>query len=97
MADDPFLMRQIEKNESSRCEMCKQVATLPKSKQRQLYLALLDKRIDHHTIHDVLDDWGVKTSPTVISYHRNNKRPKCMKSLKDRVQVPEQEKEGGTQ
>jgi len=85
---DPFKKlndRKISERLGSKCLLCKQVHALPKQKVRQYRNALIDRSIMSGVIVDVLADWGVKTSETTVTNHRNNRSPRCTARLEAAV------------
>ena len=87
-----FTKRQQDKDISRRdsggkCKLCTGALTLPKTKLRDLYNALIDRKIETVVILDVLDSWGIETSKTAIINHRNGKHGTAshMEMLRERV------------
>lgn len=70
-----------------KCILCSTVFSLSKKKQLDFYEAMLNKKITTETILAVLRSWGVKTSLTSVTTHRNGSQgyAKHMTIFKDKV------------
>ena len=58
-------------SEKVRCKLCGSILNLKKQQIKDFYDALLNKEISNATIAEVLEDWGIVTSISTISFHRN--------------------------
>lgn len=78
--DNPFKARQEQKDEEARlkkCVFCHSVSSLDAEQRNMLREAFEDPAISAPTIVDVLEDWGLKSTVTVVGTHRTSVRSNC--------------------
>lgn len=58
--------------EGGKCKLCLSIIGLEKSQIKDFYEAMIDRTIQNLTIVEVLNSWGITSSITNISTHRNS-------------------------
>ena len=71
--------RKTTKQETGgKCNLCTHVLTQPKKRIVDFYEAMIDRTIENQTIKSVLTSWGISSSETVITNHRNGRNGYAM-------------------